>query len=121
MSDSAALDLALRYFRAWSHGRLEEAAGCLADDLVVEVPINDYPSRASFVRAVGMTVGSCSGITPLSQLGGDGEAVLVYDMSMPFGVMRVAEHFSVTGGRIARIRQIHDTHAFRQAMDATAS
>lgn len=50
------------------------------------------------------------GIEILSELGGDGEALLLYDMQLPFGIMRVAEHFSVSDGRIDRIRQIHDTH-----------
>jgi hypothetical protein len=30
---------------------------------------------------------------------------------VPVGTLRVAEHFTVEGGKITRIRQIHDTAA----------
>jgi ketosteroid isomerase-like protein len=32
-----------------------------------------------------------------------------------FGMLRVAEHFTVADGKITRIRQIHDTAALRAA------
>ena len=118
MSEQDALHVCKRYFLAWSSGGLDAAAGWLADDLAVEVPINHYPTKASFVRAVGLTQESCSGITTLSQLGGQGEAVLLYDMTLPFGVMRVAEHFAVSDNKITHLRQVHDTHQLRQAMAA---
>jgi hypothetical protein len=44
------------------------------------------------------------------------EAMLPYDLdAVGLGTMRVAEHFTVEDGRIARIRQIHDTAAVRAA------
>ncbi len=120
MSDSLALNVARAYHRAWTGGSFEEAAGYLADDLTVEVPINSYPTKASFVEAVRFTRDMTSGIELLSELGGDGEALMLYDMLLPFGAMRVAEHFSVSDGRIDRIRQVHDTHAIRAAAAGTA-
>lgn len=118
MSDSPALSVARAYHLAWTGGRFEEAAGYLAENLTVEVPINSYPTKASFIQAVRFTREMVSGIEVLSELGGDGEALVLYDMALPFGIMRVAEHFSVSDGRINRIRQIHDTHALRAAAAA---
>ncbi len=41
---------------------------------------------------------------------------LLYDMHVQrLGMLRVAEHFTVEGGKITRIRQIHDTTAIRAA------
>jgi hypothetical protein len=98
--------------------RLEEAAGYLADELRIEVPINAYPTKASFVEALRFTRSMTTAVNVLSELGGDGEALILYDTSLPFGVMRVAEHFGVSGDKIDRIRQIHDTHALRTAVGA---
>lgn len=120
MGASSALMLARAYYDAWTGGRIKEAAGYLADDLIVEVPINMYPTKASFVEAVGLTRNMASVVNVLSEFGGDGEAIILYDMSLPFGVMRVAEHFTVNGGKINRIRQVHDTHALRAAAAAAA-
>jgi hypothetical protein len=115
MVDSPALSVARAYHRAWTGGSFDEAAGYLAEDLAVEVPINSYPTKASFIEAVRFTRKMTSGIEVLSELGGDGQAMVLYDMLLPFGTMRVVEHFSVSDGRIDRIRQIHDTHAVRAA------
>jgi hypothetical protein len=118
MSDNPALSVARAYHRAWTGESFEEAAGYLAENLAVEVPINSYPAKPSFMQAVRLTREMVSRIEVLSELGGDGEALLLYDMVLPFGTMRVAEHFSVSYGRISRIRQIHDTHALRAAAAA---
>ena len=115
MDESSALSVVQAYHRAWTGKRFDEAAGYLAESLTVEVPINSYPTKASFLQAVRFTREMTSGIEVLSELGGGGEAMVLYDMSLPFGTMRVAEHFSVSEGRIDRIRQVHDTHALRAA------
>ncbi len=42
--------------------------------------------------------------------------MLLYDLEVEgLGKMRIAEHFTIAGGRITRIRQIHDTAALRTA------
>ncbi|MBA3807430.1 MAG: hypothetical protein H0X28_03405 [Solirubrobacterales bacterium] len=42
--------------------------------------------------------------------------MLLYDMDVDgLGEMRVAEHFTVAGDQITRIRQIHDTALLRAA------
>jgi hypothetical protein len=49
-------------------------------------------------------------------MSGGNTAMLMYDMDVQgLGALRVAEHFTVEDGRIARIRQIHDTAALRAA------
>ena len=46
-------------------------------------------------------------------------AAQLYDMEVEgLGTFRVAEHFTIEAGAITRVRQVHDTHALRQAGDA---
>lgn len=108
------MDVALEYHRAWTSGHFREASALLADDLAVEVPINDYPTAASFMEAVASFGGSAERVDLLTSLGGTEDAMLLYDMTVPgLGTLRVVEHFTVHDGRIVRIRQIHDTAAIR--------
>lgn len=115
-NETKALSVARAYHRAWTSKQFDEAANYLADGLRIEVPINSYPTKASFAEAVHRTCEMTSKVEMLAEFGNDGDALLLYDMTLPFGQMRVAEHFTVSGEKITRIRQIHDTAAIRSAM-----
>ena len=114
-SGTSALAVVRNYHRAWSTGEMETAGRYLSDELTIEVPINSCPTKDAFLRAVKKTREMTSSLQLLAEFGNEGDALLLYDMTLPFGVMRVAEHFTVTDGRITRIRQIHDTAAIRAA------
>lgn len=114
--DDDAKTIARRYHDAWSSHRFEDAIALLADDLRVEVPINDYPTRDSFARALIGFGGMVERVDLIAELGSGREAMLLYDMSVAgLGPMRMVEHFTVERGRIVRLRQIHDTVAIRAA------
>jgi ketosteroid isomerase-like protein len=114
--DGDALAIVRAYHDAWTAGNHDAAGRCLAEDLVVEVPINSYPTRASFVAALAAFAPLVRHVAVLSSLGGAGEAMLLYDMEVEqLGRLRVAEHFSVSDGQIHRLRQVHDTAAVRAA------
>jgi hypothetical protein len=108
-----ALAVVRAYHHAWTTRNFQEAARQLSDALVLEVPINEYPTKAAFLRAVEMTREMTSSVDVLAELGSADEAMLLYDMQLPMGDLRVAEHFTVIDGQITRIRQIHDTAALR--------
>lgn len=115
-STETALAIARRYHDAWSTGRFDDAASLLDDGLQVEVPVNDYPTRASFARALAAFGSQVEKVELLSALSSEDEAMLLYDMSVPgLGLLRIVEHFTVTDGRIVRLRQIHDTAPLRAA------
>lgn len=104
------------YHQGWSHKQFDDAVACLASDLTVEVPINDYPTADSFARALRAFGAMVANVSILAELARGSEAMLLYDMDVQgLGRMRVAEHFTVAAGKIARIRQIHDTAALRAA------
>jgi ketosteroid isomerase-like protein len=102
------------YHCGWSHGRFDEAFDTLAETLEVEVPINEYPTKTAFAEAVVRFAGITSKVELLAEFANEREAMLLYDMVVQgLGPFRVAEHFTVANGKITRIRQIHDTAAFR--------
>lgn len=121
MNDASAV--AHRYHDGWTSRNYQQAIDLLAPTLKVEVPINDYPDKDSFARALRSFGDLVANVELLSQMSDGNEAMLLYDMQVEqLGPLRVAEHFTVADGRIARLRQIHDTAPIRAwtAMPAAA-
>src|SRR5688572_31631138 len=46
------LEVVRGYHGGWTSGRFDEAVRSLACDLAVEVPVNEYPTKESFARAL---------------------------------------------------------------------
>jgi limonene-1,2-epoxide hydrolase len=112
----SALAVARAYHRAWESRDFDQAATYIADDLVTDVPINAYRSKAEWLQAVRETRQVTSGVHVLAEFGTADEALLLYDLRLdPIGNLRVAEHFVVASGRIVQIRHVHDTFALRAA------
>ena len=108
--------VAQAYYRGWTSRRFDDAIRFLADGLEVEVPINEYPTRESFAAALAAFGAMVERVDLLAQFARGDEAMLLYDLQVAgIGAMRVAEHFTVRGGKITRLRQIHDTAAVRAA------
>ena len=104
------------YHRGWTTKRFDVVAGLLSPNLVVEVPINEYPTAETFVDAVAKFGAMVNRLVLLAEFARRDEAMLLYDMYVQeLGMLRVAEHFTVADGLIVRIRQIHDTAALRSA------
>lgn len=114
MSDTAAIVRA--YFDAWTSHDYDTATALLADGLVVEVPINDYPTVEAFAAAVRGFGSMVTNVNLLAEMTANDEAMLLYDLDVErLGSLRVAEHVTVDSGKIVRIRQVHDTVAVRAA------
>lgn len=104
------------YHGAWTTKDFAAAAALLADTLVVEVPVNDYPTTESFAAALASFGSMVSKAELLAAMSDGNEAMLLYDLDVErLGALRVAEHFTVDHGKIIRIRQVHDTVAVRTA------
>jgi uncharacterized protein YciI/ketosteroid isomerase-like protein len=111
-----ALSVVRAYHDAWTSKRFDQAAALLADELEVEVPINEYPTTESFAKALEAFGSMVERVHLLSRMSAGDEVMLLYDIDVQgLGTMRIAEHFTVKDGKIARIRQIHDTAALRAA------
>ena len=107
--------MARAYHDAWQRRDYEAAWQLLGDDLVIEVPINSYDTKAAFAEAARRTREMAAAVRPIAEFGDDGEAVLLYDMTLPIGDLRIAEYFGVDDGHITRIMHIHDTASLRAA------
>ena len=112
---AGALAVARAYHDAWQRRDYQAAWQLLSDDLTIDVPVNSYASKAAFAEAAQRTREMAAAVRPIAGLGGDGQAVLLYDMTLPSGDLRIAEYFAVSGGRITAIMHIHDTAALRAA------
>jgi ketosteroid isomerase-like protein len=116
ITNSSALSVVRAYHDAWTSRDFAGAAALLDDRLVVEVPVNDYPTTDSFAQALAGFGAQVRSVALLSELAAGNEAMLLYDLVVDgLGELRVAEHFTVSDGRIARLRQIHDTAELRAA------
>ena len=112
---AGALAVARGYHDAWQRRDYQAAWQLLSDDLAIEVPVNSYDSKAAFAEAAQRTREMAAAVRPLAEFGNDAEAVLLYDLTLPIGDLRIAEYFRVSGGRITQITHIHDTAALRAA------
>jgi uncharacterized protein YndB with AHSA1/START domain len=104
------------YYDAWTTRDFDRAACLLAEGLTVEVPVNEYPTTASFAAALEAFGSVTTSAELLAAMSEGAEGMLLYDMDvLGLGTLRVAEHFTVGNGKITRIRQVHDTAALRAA------
>jgi ketosteroid isomerase-like protein len=121
MTTDHALEIVRRYHDGWTSRNYQQAIELLASDLIVEVPINEYPTKESFADALRNFGELVTEVDLLSQLSAGNEAMLLYDMQVEqLGPLRVVEHFTVAEGKITRLRQIHDTAPVREWMSANA-
>jgi hypothetical protein len=112
---ASALTVARAYHEAWRCRDYQAAWRFLGEDLAVDVPINSYDSKEEFAEAARRTREMAAAVTPIAEFGNEGEAVLIYDMALPIGDLRIAEYFGMSDGRITQITHIHDTAALRAA------
>jgi hypothetical protein len=115
-AEAEPLDVVRRYHQAWTRKDFEEAGRCLAENLETEVPMNRYDGRDEFLTALSGFGRLVSSVDLLAEFGAEGEAMQLYDMVVePVGTVRIAEHFTVDGGCITKIRHVHDTAELRAA------
>jgi ketosteroid isomerase-like protein len=121
MTTDHAFEIVRRYHDGWTSRNYHQAIELLASNLIVEVPINAYPTKESFADALRNFGELVTDVDLLSELSAGNEAMLLYDMQVEqLGSLRVVEHFTVADGKIVRLRQIHDTEPVRAWMSAGA-
>src|SRR5215469_11808233 len=91
--DAAAITRA--YHDAWTAQDFAAAAALLAHTLVVEVPVNHYPTAESFAAALENFGSMVIGVDLLAAMSDGNEAMFLYDLEVQrLGTLRVAEHFT---------------------------
>lgn len=106
------------YFDAWTQGDLEAARAYLADDLDFIGSIDTFSRADDFVAALGMFQQMLQGATLIQSFFSENGAALLYDCDTmsPAGVIRTAEFFTVSGGKITSIRLVFDASELRKLM-----
>ena len=106
------------YHNAWTHGEIDRARGCLADDLDFRGSIETFCKADDFVAALRQFQAMLRSVTLLRSYFGEAGASLLYDCDTagPAGVIRTAEFFTVRNGKISEIRLVFDATEFRKLM-----
>lgn len=114
-------DVVQAYHRARFRGDVAAARETLADGFSFESPLM-RGTAGDHLDGLGAFLGVVTGVDMISALYGTDEATLVYDVhtATPVGTQRTAEHFLLTGGRIAAIRLIFDASAWRAILPSTS-
>lgn len=108
------------YHQARFTGDVGAAADQLADTFTFQSPL--ISSDDAYGHLAGLTgfLQVVTGVEMISELYGESEATLVYDVHTltPVGVQRTAEHFRLRDGRIESITLIFDATGWRPIMAA---
>jgi ketosteroid isomerase-like protein len=111
MSDAA--QVAEAFFDAWTSGDFDRARELLHDDLSFEGPIDRFSDADSYLRAVQGLSQIITGIDTRKVFVDGDDVCVIYDMHTgPVPDARIAEWYTVRGGRIAAISAVFDARPF---------
>lgn len=124
MSQAETEKIVRAYHDAYRRGDVSAAGALLAESFRFSSPMMAFDSPDQHVAALNRFVPFITGVDMISELYGESEATLVYDLhtSLPGGAatQRSAEHFRVAGGRISAIIIIFDATPWRPIIEAAA-
>jgi hypothetical protein len=106
------------YHNAWTTGDFITARQCLADDLDFKGSIDTFRKADDFVVALKRFQSMLRGVKLLKSFFDQDGAALLYDCDTvtPAGVIRTAEFFSTTNGKISKIQLVFDASELRKLM-----
>ncbi len=110
------------YHNAYCRGDVP-AAALLGDRFSFSSPMMTFDTPQQHVAALVRFVPFITRCDLISELYGDREATLVYDLhvSLPPGIQRCAEHFRLRDGRISTIVIIFDATPWHPLIEAAAA
>lgn len=105
------------YHEARFRGDVPAAVGHLAERFTFQSPLMSSDAVGHLAGLAGF-LQVVTGVDMISELYGESEATLVYDVhtATPVGTQRTAEHFRLRDGRIASITLIFDATSWRPMM-----
>jgi hypothetical protein len=98
------------YHEARFRGEVSAAAAHLGEPFRFQSPMLTSDDRTGHLATLPGFVSIVTGVELISELYGDAEATLVYDVhtATPVGTQRTAEHFRLDGGKIVSIMLLFD-------------
>jgi ketosteroid isomerase-like protein len=105
------------YHEARFRGDVSAANATLAEDFTFQSPLLTADA-AAHLAGLPQFLQIVTGVDMISELYGENEATLVYDVhtATPVGTQRTAEHFQLHDGRISSIMLIFDATKWRPVM-----
>lgn len=106
------------YHNAWTTGDFTTARRCIADDLDFKGSIDTFRGADEFIVALKLFQGMLRGVRIIRGFFDPDGAALLYDCDTvsPAGVIRTAEFFTITHGKISEIRLVFDASELRKMM-----
>jgi hypothetical protein len=106
------------YHNAWTNGDMGKARVYLADDLDFQGSIDTFRNADDFIVALTMFQKMIRKVNVIQSFFSEGGSALLYDCDTvsPAGVIRTAEFFTVTEGKIKSIRLVFDATELRKLM-----
>jgi ketosteroid isomerase-like protein len=116
MTESAALDVALAYYDAWTSHDLDRAMAYIADDIVCDAPAGRLKGAAAYRDFMGPFVQTLKGSELVAAFGDDEKAVVMYDTeTVPVKSAPGAECVTVQDGKITHSLFVFDRAPFDAA------
>ncbi len=104
-------DIVAFYSWSWIGDDAGAVRRLLAPDAEVEWNLDAPVDDEELVQTLHRIAVFADSVTIVSRVCADDGAVLVYDLTAPFGVARMAEFLVVRNGHIAEVRQVYDVTA----------
>ncbi len=113
ISQSAALETALAYHRAWTSGDLEGAIAHVADDIICRAPGGDITGKDAYRGFLGGFAANVTGLTDVAAFGDEEHVVLFYyPHTAATSTAAAAEHFTIRDGQIVESLLVFDRLSF---------
>jgi hypothetical protein len=110
------IDVATAFTKAWTSGKLDEAANYVADDVVFDGPMQKSTGKKPYVEGLSKLAGAVNGVRMIAAYGDDSHALLMYDLlTERYGTLTCAKHLTIRDGKIARDQLAFDSHKVRSA------
>jgi hypothetical protein len=106
------------YHNAWTGGDMKAARVYLADDLDFQGSIETFSRADDFIPSLTMFQKMLQKVNLIQSFFSESGAALLYDCDTmsPAGVIRTAEFFTITNGKIKSIRLVFDATDLRKLM-----
>jgi ketosteroid isomerase-like protein len=118
-NSTAALQIALAYYQAWTSHDFDRAITHVAEDIVCQGPAGRLEGAEAFRGFMGPFVQIVTGADLIAAFGDDKTALLMYDAdTVPVRDAPGAEFVTVTDGKISQIKIIFDRLPFDAARRA---
>lgn len=113
ISQSAALETALAYHRAWTSGDLEGAIAHVAEDIICRAPGGDITGKDAYRGFLGGFAANVTGLTDVAAFGDEEHVVLFYyPHTAATSTAAAAEHFTIRDGQIVESQLVFDRLSF---------